>query len=381
MSDSEYKYWLALKWIDGVGNVGMRKLVDACGSAERVFSAPYEQLKAVDGISTKIITRIKAFDSWETVDRELEATARHQAVILNYQDPLYPANLLNIYDFPPLLYVKGNLAPEDIYIAVVGSRMASSYGRYTTEKLCREMGMRGINVVSGMARGIDSAAHRGALAGKGRTVAVLGCGLDVVYPPENAALMEEIALHGAVITEFPFGTLPNGPNFPARNRIISGMSLGVVVVEATDKSGSLITARMALEHGREVFAVPGSIDTSGSKGTNRLIKQGAKLVEDVDDILEELLPQISWKSQQPLPEETDKKKVGQPQKKSAHPDGDKMDENENMLYRMLSANPVDADSLIAASGLRTGDVLTTLMNLELKGCIQQLPGKIFIRKE
>ena len=381
MSDSDDKYWLALKSIDGVGNVGMKKLVDACGSARQVFSAPPEKVKAIGGIGATIISRIKAFDDWKKVDRELERVAKLQAFILNYRDPLYPAALLNIYDFPPFLYVKGRLDPDDVYIAVVGSRMASSYGRYTTEKLCREMGMKGINVVSGMARGIDSAAHRGALAGKGRTVAVLGCGLDIVYPPENAGLMEEIASHGAVVTEFPLGTQPSGPNFPARNRIISGLSLGVVVVEATDKSGSLITARMALEQGREVFAVPGSIDASGSKGTNRLIKEGAKLVEGVDDIMEELLPQIAGRREQPPLKETDTKKTERTGTKVSSPDDDPMEENERTLFRMISADPVDADSLIASSGLGTGIVLTTLMHLELKGRIRQLPGKTFIRKE
>jgi len=380
MGDSDNKYWVALKWIDGVGNIGMRRLVDACGSAKQVFSASPEQLKAVEGISSKIITRIDTFDDWDRVDRELELAAKRQAAIIHYKDPLYPPGLLHIYDFPPLLYVKGNIDPSDVYIAVVGSRMASNYGRYTTEKLCREMGMKGINVVSGMARGIDSAAHRGALAGKGRTVAVLGCGLDIVYPPENADLMEEIASHGAVITEFPLGTLPNGPNFPARNRIISGMSLGVVVVEASDKSGSLITARMALEQGREVFAVPGSIDTSGSKGTNRLIKEGAKLVEGVDDILEELEPHLSQRPKSPL-RETAGDKAEQAKKKSTPPGDNLADESERVLYRLISATPIDADSLIAASGLKTADTLTTLMRLELKGCIKQLAGKTFIRKE
>ena len=381
MTGSDDKYWLALKSIDGVGNVGMKKLVDACGSARRVFSAPVEKLKAIGGIGSTLIARIKAFDDWDKVDRELEKVAKLQAFILHYQDPLYPAALLNIYDFPPLLYVKGKLDPDDVYIAVVGSRMASSYGRYTTEKLCREMGMQGINIVSGMARGIDSAAHRGALAGKGRTVAVLGCGLDIVYPPENADLMEEIASRGAVVTEFPLGTQPNGPNFPARNRIISGMSLGVVVVEATDKSGSLITARMALEQGREVFAVPGSIDASGSKGTNRLIKDGAKLVESVDDILEELLPQIAGRREQTPSTKTDKKRTERKGVKASSADDNLMEENERTLFRMISSDPVDADSLIAASGLGTGTVLTTLMNLELKGRIRQLPGKTFIRKD
>ena len=178
-------------------------------------------------------------------------------------------------------------------MAIVGSRLASVYGRYVTEKISRELALKGITVVSGLARGIDAAAHRGALAGKGRTIAVLGCGLDVVYPPENEELAQAVAAHGALVTEFPFGTPPNAPNFPSRNRIISGLSLGVVVVEAGEKSGSLITARIAAEQGRSVFAVPGAIESAGSRGTNRLIKQGAKLIENVEDILEEILPQAA----------------------------------------------------------------------------------------
>ena len=199
---------------------------------------------------------------------------------------------MNIYDRPAFLYVRGNLNKDDINIAVVGSRQASTYGKYTTEKISRELALKGLTIVSGMARGLDSAAHRGALTAHGRTVAVLGSGLDVIYPPENKKLFADIIQNGAVISEFPLGTPPRSTNFPARNRIISGMSYGVVIVEAGEKSGSLITARLALEQGREVFAVPGSIDTAGSRGTNKLIKQGAKLIENVDDILEEILPQL-----------------------------------------------------------------------------------------
>jgi len=203
--------------------------------------------------------------------------------------------------------VRGSFLPEEIGVAIVGSRLASTYGKYITEKLGRELAMQGITVVSGLARGIDSAAHRGALAGKGRTIAVLGCGLDIVYPPENETLAAEIAAHGAIATEFPFGTPPNAPNFPARNRIISGISLGVVVVEAGEKSGSLITARIASEQGRSVFAVPGAIESAGSRGTNRLIKQGAKLIDSVEDILEEILPQAGLS--QTLPEQRPNRKL------------------------------------------------------------------------
>ena len=204
----------------------------------------------------------------------------------------YPKVLLEIPDPPPYLYVKGELRGSETAVAVVGSRRASTYGMLTTTRLATELAAHGVTVVSGMARGVDTAAHRGALSGGGRTIGVLGCGIDVVYPPENRKLFEEMAEKGALVSEFPLGTLPLAENFPRRNRIISGMSRGVLVVEAMENSGSLITAQFALDQGREVFAIPGNINTSSSRGANRLIKQGAKLVESVDDILEEL-PQMS----------------------------------------------------------------------------------------
>lgn len=256
MDRDELKYWIALKWIDGLGNVGFRNLIEALGSPFSVFRASPHTLRTILGIGHKIASRIAAFADWQRIEREVETAERLNVSIVTCRDPLYPQDLLQIYDYPAYLYVKGTLVPSDVNVAVVGSRVASTYGKFATEKLCRELALRGLTVVSGMARGIDSAAHRGALAGKGRTIAVLGCGLDIIYPSENEKLFHDIVAYGTVITEFPFGTPPSGPNFPARNRIISGISLGVVVVEATYKSGSLITARFALEQNREVFAVP-----------------------------------------------------------------------------------------------------------------------------
>ncbi|MBE9546253.1 MAG: DNA-protecting protein DprA, partial [Proteobacteria bacterium] len=247
MNRDDLKYWLALKFVNGVGSVGFKNLIEAFGSPENVFNAPFNTLKVIPGIAQKTARKIKDFNDWQKVYRELELADKSNVSLITANSSIYPKNLLNIYDFPPLLYVRGTLVEKDINVAVVGSRMATTYGKFSTERLCREIAMHGITIVSGMARGIDSAAHRGALAGKGRTIAVLGCGIDVVYPPENRKLFEEISENGAVITEFPFTTPPDGPNFPARNRIISGASFGVVVVEANDKSGSLITARLALE--------------------------------------------------------------------------------------------------------------------------------------
>jgi DNA processing protein len=340
------------------------------------------------GIGPKIAQGIKKFDQWDQVEGELALARKLRVSLVTCQDELYPPNLLNIYDFPPVLYVKGTLRQEDVCIAVVGSRMASAYGRFSTERLCRELVTKGITVVSGLARGIDTAAHQGSLAAKGRTIAVLGCGLDIVYPPENKALFDKIPLQGAIITEFSFGTPPQGANFPARNRIISGLSLGVVVVEANYRSGSLITARVALEQGREVFAVPGSIDAEGSKGTNKLIKEGAKLVEGADDILEEILPQIRQQLTQSLaapvaPVRQQGKAVNVPPAvDSTPPPLAGITEAENNLLQHLSAQEaLNIDSLLARTGEKAGAILNTLLLLELKGLIRQLPGKMFILKE
>jgi DNA processing protein len=380
MTDRDLKYWIALRWVEGVGHVGFKALLSAFGSPREVFDAPFSMVKAVPGIGAKSARQIKDFADWEKVEKEMECAQQAGVRIVTLQNPLYPPRLACIYDNPAYLYVKGNLKDDDINIAFVGSRTASAHGLYTTERLCRELALRGATIVSGMARGIDSAAHRGALAGRGRTIAVLGCGLDIVYPPENEKLFNDITANGAVISEFPFGAPPNAPNFPARNRIISGLSLGVVVVEAGEKSGSLITARIALEQGREVFAVPGSIDVSGSRGTNKLIKQGAKLIENIDDILEEILPQAG---RTPASVKTQAPRAGadvSPTKRETIPETT-WTENEKMLWQALSQKPVHIDQIITSTGRTAAEVLGSLLSLELKGVIEQKPGKIYVRKE
>jgi DNA processing protein len=383
MKDHELKYWIALRSIDGVGNIGFKNLIDAFGSPDKVFDAPVQSLKTITGIGQKTAARIKDFNNWKNVDNDIKKATKLNAFFVTYRDISYPKNLLNIYDFPVLLYVRGSLKEDDINIAVVGSRMASTYGIFSTERLCRELAFKGITIVSGLARGIDSAAHRGALAGKGRTIAVLGCGLDIIYPSENEKLLEEISKKGAVITEFPFGTPPSAPNFPARNRIISGLSLGVVVVEASEKSGSLITARIALDQGREVFAVPGGIDSPGSRGTNKLIKQGAKLIENVDDILDEILPQVANTAINNVEvTEISHRDVFDNKEKKNKPDLiNRLNNAEKSVLEIISKKKVDTDTIIAATGFKAGDVLNILLNLELQGFILQLPGKIYIRKE
>jgi len=360
--------WVALKSVEGVGSVAFRNLLAAYGTPRRVFEASLPELEQTAGLNHRTARNIKDFRGWEQARAEI-ARARSEGVsIVTSGDTAYPDRLRRIYDYPPLLYIKGTLTTEDIPVAVVGSRNASPYGRYVTERLCRELAYRGVTVVSGLARGIDTCAHRGALSGRGRTIAVMGCGIDVIYPPDNRKLHGEIVAGGAVVTEFPFGTEPDRPHFPARNRIISGLSLGVLIVEAGEKSGSLITARCALDQGREVFAVPGSIDLPGSRGTNKLLRQGAKLVESAEDILEEILPQL----ESPLTVRQ-KEKSGplarSDRPSAATPDREPLTEKESRLLVFITEKPLDADTIINRSGLAAAEVLAMLLSLELKGYV------------
>lgn len=376
----ELTTWIALTSVEGVGSVAFRNLLSVYGSPRRVFEAALPELEQAAGLNHKTARNIKEFRGWERARAELARAEREGVSIVTCRDPAYPERLRRIYDPPPLLYIKGRLDAAEIPVAVVGSRNASPYGRYVTERLCRELAQRGVTVVSGLARGIDTCAHRGALAGRGRTIAVMGCGIDVVYPPENRKLHGEIASSGAVVTEFPFGTEPDRPHFPARNRIISGLSLGVLIVEAGEKSGSLITARCALDQNREVFAVPGSIDLPGSRGVNRLLRQGAKLVENVEDILEEILPQIErpTAARPDATEEIPARAEGAP---AGTPGLEALTDQESRLLRFVTETPQDTDTLINRTGLAAAEALSLLLSLELKGYIRQLPGKRFILKE
>lgn len=284
-------------------------------------------------------------------------------------DDGYPVWLRAISSPPDVLYCDGRIEPRDRQaIAIVGSRQATPYGLRMTETLARELSGAGFTIVSGLARGIDAAAHRAALEAGGRTIAVLGCGLDITYPPEHGRLREEVAANGAVVTEFPAGTPPKPSHFPQRNRIISGLSLGVVVVEAAEDSGSLITARFALEQGREVFAVPGSIDAPLSRGPHGLIKQGAKLVETVDDIVEDLLPQLETTG-------ILKRRPGLP-KAGELPN---LSPEERLLIDQMSREPLHLDDLTERSGLTPAGVAGILLGLELKAVVRQLPGQRYYR--
>ncbi len=346
--------------VPGVGPIAFRNMVNKFQEPKRVFAASSRELAAVNGIGEKTIQAIKDFPVEETAAEEQKKAEGLGVSILTFRDQGYPRNLLQIYDPPPLLYVRGEFGEGDsLAVAIVGSRKGSPYGRAVTKRISKELSSTRVTVVSGMARGIDTVAHVGALEAGGRTIAVLGCGVDIVYPPENKRLFWDIIEHGVIISEFPISTPPEGKNFPKRNRIISGLSLGVVIVEATADSGSLITASHALEQGREVFAVPGNVGASTSRGTNKLIKQGAKLVEGAQDILPEILPQYEGKVWQ---EET--------------PD---LSDEENDILQLLSHTPLHIDEISRLSQMEVQQVSTILLELELKGLVNQLGGKMFVR--
>lgn len=360
----EWRYWIALKMVQGVGEVLFRNLISKFHSPQNVFRAQINEIERVDGIGEKTAQAIKGFSDWDRVEEEIEKIKRSGFKLLLLTDPNYPRNLFNTYNPPPFLYVKGEIVSEDDNaIAIVGTRVPDRYGRSVTQRLAEELSQRGITIVSGMARGIDSIAHAGALRTGGRTIAVLGSGLDVIYPIENKKLYEEISNRGAVVSEFSLGTSPDSINFPKRNRIISGLSLGVVVVQASDKSGSLITASFALEQNREVFAVPGNIETKLSRGTNKLIKEGAKLVESVEDILTEIESLRRFKEDKSVSAST-VSLCG-------------ISQDEKTIYSVLRDEPLHIDEITKLTGMSPKNVLSVLLSLELSGLITQFPGKMF----
>ena len=360
--------WIALNSVPGVGKVFYKRLILRFGSPEAAFRAPEVELMRVEGARPNAVKAIKEFDAWAGAEEEVERAKEAGADIVAFSDERYPANLREVHDPPPYLYVKGTLIPEDrIAVAMVGSRMATEYGRQITGRISRELAAKGVTIVSGGARGIDTEAHKGALAAKGRTISVLGCGIDVVYPSENRELFERIAESGAVITEYPVGTPPEPGNFPKRNAIISGASLGVVVIEAADDSGSLITANCSLEQNREVYAVPGSVVSPTSRGTNSLIKKGAKLVEDARDVLEDLFPYMKgYLKELDLPE----REVPRPE----------LGPEEETLYELISLEPAHVDTLAEKSGISVSSALSLLLGMELKGAVKQIGGMRFVRE-
>jgi len=385
--------WIALNSVKGVGKVLYKRLVLRFGSPESVFRAPGAELARMEGAKPPAVKAIKEFADWEAAADEAARAAAAGAEIIAFTDPRYPANLRETHDPPPYLYVKGSLIPEDrVAVAIVGSRAATPFGRQITRRIGGELAAKGITVVSGGARGIDTEAHRGALDVKGRTVAVLGCGIDIIYPPENGELYSKIAESGAVITEYPLGTPPEASNFPPRNRIISGMSLGVVVMEATDDSGSLITASYSIEQGREVYAMPGSIGSPTSRGTNNLIKKGAKLVQGSQDIMLDLFPYLKgYLRELALEENSGAAKAGADGKDGPGSAGEVimprppeqvfgLGPEEKALFECISVEPVHVDVLARKSGVAVPRALSLLLGMELKGAVRQVSGMRYVRE-
>lgn len=373
MNGDRLRAWLELRSKPGLDDAAVVRLAQAFGSAETVLSSSPRELEQTAGLAPAMARAVATAPDAEARRRiaaEAEALDRAGVAVLTCLDPAYPPRLRVIPDPPPLLAVTGTLqACDELAVAVVGTRHPTPAGRLVTQQLAGALASAGVTVVSGLARGVDGTAHRGALEANGRTLAVLGCGIDHTYPSEHEALRRQIEARGAVLSELPWGAAPLPHHFPRRNRLISGLSVGVLVTEAAARSGSLITARLAAEQGREVFAVPGPIHAEQSRGPNGLIKQGAKLVERVEDILEELLPQLDVHVREQLV-----RRIGSGGAAPPPLEGD-----ETVVYSLLSFEPTPIDDLIAKSGLPAGTVNSLLLAMELRGLARRLPGHCSVR--
>jgi DNA processing protein len=355
----ELKYWVAFSGIPGIGRVRISQLKEHFGSLQEAWKAPEGKLKQA-GLDSRSVDTLVTLRPTISLDAEMEKLERHRVAVLICDDPNYPSRLKEIYDYPPVLYVRGSLpADDEPCLAIVGTRRPTVYGRQVTEEIVADLARSGITIISGLARGIDSVAHRAALDAGGRTVAVFGSGLDIVYPGENAKLAQTIIERGALVSECPLGVKPKAENFPLRNRIMSGLSLGVLVMEAGERSGALITAHQAAEQNREVFAVPGSILSPASQGTNRLIQEGAKLVQNYTDVLQELNLAIV---------------VQQAEMREFSP----ANEIESAILEQLSSEPNHIDEICRRSGLTMPEVSSTLSMLELKGIARQIGSMNYV---
>ena len=391
MLSADTKSLIHLNLIPGIGNYTIRRLLAAFGSAEKSLAATSAELAQIDGLTPDVRQQLIDGRSRAPLAQELELIEQHQCHVVTINDDAYPALLKQIDDPPVLLYIIGNFPlPDTLSIAIVGSRSPTKYGKTISQQLSHQLAERGVTVVSGFARGIDTCVHRGALEADGRTVAVFGCGLSIMYPETNRALAVEIIESGALVSEFPMTMPPRGKNFPRRNRVISGLTLGTLVVEASERSGSLITARHAAEQGREVFAVPGQIFSGRSRGTHSLINQGATLINSVDDLLD-ALPQnytqiLGGESLEP-PAAKQPDKIARPQsveKRSTPTPQPKANLNltpeEQTVLSAMGADSVHIDEITRVTQLPIGKVSSLLVMLELKGVVQQLPGKQFVKK-
>jgi DNA processing protein len=359
---SDTKYWVGFTLIPGIGRVRLSRLEQHFGKLERAWQASATELETA-GLDSRSIEAVVSNRPKISLDAEMEKLERYKVTVLTYKDEAYPFRLKEIYEPPPVIYIRGSLTPEDDWsLAVVGTRRPTFYGREVAEQIVGDLARNRITIVSGLARGIDATAHRAVLDSGGRSIAVFGCGLDIVYPREHVKLARQIMENGALISEFPLGTTPRRENFPLRNRIMSGLSLGVLVVEAGEVSGALITAGHALEQNREVFAVPGSVLSAVSRGTNRLIQEGAKLVSGANDILEELnltmaVQQIEVKELVPATE---------------------TESTILQILRNLSPEPTHIDEVGHQSRLPIATVSSALSMMELKGMIKQVGGMNYI---
>ena len=357
--DADLKFWVGFSLIPGIGRVRFSFLEKHFGQMERAWFASAQELKGT-GLEPKVVETVLHCRPRISLDKEMEKLERYGVQALPWRHPAYPPRLKEIYDPPPVLFVRGSVLPQDeVGVSVVGTRKPTIYGRQVTEELVAELVRNRITIISGLARGIDAVAHRTALSNGGRTIAVFASGLDTVYPAEHSPLVREVLERGALGSELPLGTPPRAEHFPRRNRIISGMALGTVVVEAGEGSGALITARLALEQNREVFAIPGSILSPQSRGANRLIQEGAKLVMGAGDILEEL--NLAMAAPQ-----AEMKELLAPEPQEAP------------LLRHLSTEPLHIDELCRLSGLAIPTVSSLLSIMELKGMVRQVGAMHYI---
>jgi DNA processing protein len=371
--------YVALNMIENVGPVRVRQLLEALGDPVAILGASRSKLESISGIGAETSEAIAGWRSGIDLDAELKRIDEFGCQVVTWDDPEYPQLLREIYDPPVVLYVKGELKASDKNsIALVGSRQTTSYGMETARKFGYQLAYAGVTVVSGGARGIDTGAHLGAIAAKGRTIAVLGTGINLVFPPENAELFERIALNGAVMSQFPFNRPADKQSFPIRNRIVAGMTLGTVVVEANLTSGALITANFATDYGRQVFAVPGRIDSPRSRGCHDLIKKGAKLCEGLDDILPEFEYLFPKAVESPA---TSRRVATGPEFESfaPAPSPGLTDIEARLLAALDPSEEKSIDQIVHATGIAAGPATSGLFSLELKRLAKQLPGKLFVR--
>jgi DNA processing protein len=359
MANKELQYWVGFNIVPGIGRVKFSQIETYFGKLENAWKAPAGEFKKA-GLDSGTIQSIENLRPQIDLPAEMERLEKNAVQAYTYHDSAYPSRLKEVYDYPPLIYIKGALLPQDeLCLAVVGTRQATIYGRQVTEEIVEDLVKHKVTIVSGLARGIDTVAHRRALECGGRTAAIMAGGLDTIYPAENANLAVRIIENGALVSEYPLGAKPRPDNFPRRNRIMSGMSLGVLVVEANDSSGAVITAHMASEQNREVFAVPGSILSPMSRGTNTLIQEGAKLVRNCNDILEELeltagIQQLEMKEIEPL------------------------SEVESVLIKELGSEPTHIDQVCHNSGLPVATVSSNLAIMEIKGLVRQVSAMNYV---